>query len=87
MSGKAKYVKVTIQSDAKSLAGYTVLGDVVGADGRQLVLERPEQAAATAPRKKPAARKHLASQPPAAGNKSTGFDTGAMVGAGVGPSI
>lgn len=88
MASKAKYVKVTIQSDAKSLAGYTVLGDVVGADGRQLVLERPEQAAATAPRKKPAVKKH-ASQPPvsAAGNKSTSFDTGALAPVDVGPSI
>lgn len=87
MSGKAKYVKVAIESDAKSLAGYTVLGDVVGADGRQLVLERPEQAAA--PTRKAAPKKKVAHAPAAstASNKSTSFDTSAMVPAGVGPTI
>lgn len=85
MSGKAKYVKVSIQSDAKSLAGYTVLGDVTAAGGRQLVLERPEAAAGTPARKRQPAKKHAA-QPSATRGKSTSFDTVA-IGAGVGPSI
>lgn len=84
MSGKAKYVKVTIQSDAKSLAGYTVLGDVVGADGRQLVLERPEQAAAP---KKAATKKKVLSHAPIANNKSTSFEPAAMAPVGVGPGL
>lgn len=69
MSGKAKYVKVAITTDAKSLAGYTVLGDVTANGTRTLVLERPE--AATAPRRK--AKKTAPAHGPA-----TSFPAGAV---------
>lgn len=86
MSGKAKYVKVSIQSDAKSLAGYTVLGDVTAAGGRQLLLERPEAAAGAPARKRPATKKVASTHPAsAAGGKSTSFEPTTM--AGVGPTI
>ena len=43
MAGKLKYLEVTVISDAKSLAGYTVLGDITGTNGRTLILKRPDQ--------------------------------------------
>ena len=52
MSGNAKYVKVSIQSaTAKvgSLNGYTVVGDWLVVNGRNLLLERPAQVT-TAPK-------------------------------------
>jgi hypothetical protein len=44
MAGKLKYLEVSVTSDAKSLAGYTVLGDVAGVVGgqRTLILKRPD---------------------------------------------
>lgn len=45
MAGKAKYVKLNVESDARSLAGYTIVGDSVITGGqRVLFLERPDVA-------------------------------------------
>lgn len=52
MAGRALYVKLNIHSNAKSLAGYTVLGDSVTNGERTLFLERPAIAAATPNKKK-----------------------------------
>jgi hypothetical protein len=42
---KAQYVKVEINSNSKSLAGYKVLGDITENGKRVLVLEAPQAAA------------------------------------------
>jgi hypothetical protein len=42
VASKSRYVKVSVTSDARSLAGYKVLGDVMEGSQRVLVLERPE---------------------------------------------
>jgi hypothetical protein len=42
MASRSKYVKVQVITDAKALAGYRVLGDIVEEGHRVLLLERPE---------------------------------------------
>ena len=54
MASRAKYVKATISSDARSLSGYRVIGDFADDGVRYVMLERPESAA---PTRKPRARK------------------------------
>ena len=81
MSAKAKFVKLTgVQSDAKSLAGYKVLGDTIDEGQRVLLLERPDVAVPVA-EKKP--RKPRTKKPAGLGlsgalaNKSTEFNPAA----------
>lgn len=66
MAGKLKYVEVAIQSDSKSLAGYTVLGDAVVDGERRLILKRSEGLAPPAKKAKTAKK--------AVTGKQTAFD-------------
>jgi hypothetical protein len=80
MAGKLKYLEVSVTSDAKSLAGYTVLGDVAAVGGgRTLILKRPEGASTARPAKKKVSAK---AAPGATKQKATDFTPPLQEGTG-----